>query len=188
MPQNYWFWKAGTLSVSTLPKSIALSHCGLDLSLGAGRRSVLPRFILLAQNGANFPLADELIQRKIKVFGSHYCSPSGIPPGEINFHFFSPCSSWQKLITGFIMPFSSPTLHLFWPPMSISFKLLQPSFPQFQSQHLHYALLPLKDSQELRFWSSQMVIWAFTKEWHCRWPAEERQTLPLPKRFRRHSG
>lgn len=116
-----------TLCESTLPKSIALSLCGPDLSLQAGRRSVVGRFILLAQNGApptpaNLAVADEFIVRKIKVFSSHYCS-SGIPPGEINFPFFSPYSGWQKLITGFIMPFSSHTLRLFWPPMSPSFRL-----------------------------------------------------------------
>lgn len=54
------------------------------------------------------------------MFSFHYCSLSVIPPGEIKFH-FSPYSGWQRLITGFIMPFSAPTLRFFWPPMSPSF-------------------------------------------------------------------
>lgn len=118
-------------------------------------------------------VAEEFIVRKIKVFSSHYCSPFGIPPGEINFHLFSPYSGWQKLITGFIMPFSSPTLRLFWPPMSPSFRLLHPPPPppQVSNPALAPSSTGVKNSQEFRFWSSQTVAWAFTKEWHCRWPA-----------------
>lgn len=148
----------------TLPKSIALSHCALNLSLQVGRRSVVGRFILLVQNEApltptNLAVADAFIVRKIKVFHSHYCSPSGIPPGEINFHFFSPYSGWQKLITGFIMPFSSPTSTLVLATYeSLCWNICSP--PASKPILALYST-SLKISPKFRFWSSQTVAWAF---------------------------
>lgn len=84
-----------TLHRSTLLKSTALSHCGPDLSLCAGRsalgRFILPEQITAPTTPAHLAVVDEFILRKIKVFSFHYYSLSGTPPGEISFH-FSPYS------------------------------------------------------------------------------------------------
>jgi len=99
LPRKVLVCKAHMYCVREAGLSPALSHCALSLPLHVSRRSVLGRFILIIQNevpptSINLSVADAYIERKIRVFSSHYHSPPGTPP-EINFQFLFPYSGWQ---------------------------------------------------------------------------------------------